>query len=91
MIAVRVRDPHEQTLPDVGLITVEDNETGEVLSIDTRRKKTRERFAELARRRGAEVEHVLRRANVETVALDTARPYVPVLLQLFSNREKRLR
>jgi uncharacterized protein (DUF58 family) len=91
VIAFHVRDPHEQALPNVGLITVEDNETGEVLSIDTGRKKIRERFASLARTRAAEVKLVLRRANVETVVLDTSKPYVPVLLELFSNREKRPR
>jgi uncharacterized protein (DUF58 family) len=91
VIALHVRDPHEQTLPDVGLITVEDNETGEVVSIDTGRRKVRERFEKRAAARAGEIRDALRRANVETVAIDTAKPYVPVLLALFNNREKRLR
>jgi uncharacterized protein (DUF58 family) len=91
VIALHVRDPHEAKLPDVGLITVEDNETGEVVSIDTGRRKVRERFEALAAARATEVKDSLRRANVETVVIDTARPYVPVLLELFNNREKRLR
>ena len=91
VIALHVRDPHERALPNVGLITVEDYETGQVLSIDTSRKKIRDRFATLARDRAAEIKLVLRRANVETVLLDTSKPYVPVLLELFSNREKRPR
>jgi uncharacterized protein (DUF58 family) len=91
VIALHVRDPHEAKLPDVGLITVEDNETGEVVSIDTGRRKVRERFEALAAARATEVKDTLRRANVETVVIDTARPYVPVLLELFNNREKRLR
>jgi uncharacterized protein (DUF58 family) len=91
VIALHVRDPHEAKLPDVGLITVEDNETGEVVSIDTGRRKVRERFEALAAARATEVKDTLRRANVETVVIGTARPYVPVLLELFNNREKRLR
>jgi hypothetical protein len=91
VIALHVRDPHEAKLPDVGLITVEDNETGEVVSIDTGRRKVRERFEALAAARATEVKDTLRRPNDETVVIGTERPYVPVLLELFNNREKRLR
>jgi uncharacterized protein (DUF58 family) len=91
VIALQVRDPHESTLPDVGLITVEDNETGEVISIDTGRRKVRDRFEQIAHARAAEVERTLRLANIETVVIDSAAPYVPVLLALFGNREKRFR
>ncbi|HEX4418131.1 MAG TPA: DUF58 domain-containing protein [Kofleriaceae bacterium] len=91
VIALHVRDPHERELPDVGLVTVEDAETGEVVSIDTGRKQVRARFAELARTRSAEITRMLRRDNVEICEIDTAAPYVPTLLALFSGRERRAR
>jgi uncharacterized protein (DUF58 family) len=91
VIALHVRDPHERTLPDVGLVTIEDAETGEVLSIDTSRKNIRDKFTKLAQVRAAETKLVLRRANVETVEIDTAKSYVPVLLDFFAGRERRQR
>jgi uncharacterized protein (DUF58 family) len=91
IVALHVRDPHERELPDVGLVTVEDAETGEVVSIDTGRAKTRARFAELASDRTAEITTLLRRDNVEICEIDTAAGYVPTLLALFAGRERRAR
>ncbi|MBA3462859.1 MAG: DUF58 domain-containing protein [Deltaproteobacteria bacterium] len=91
VLALHVRDPHECALPDVGLLTVEDNETGEVISIDTGRRKVRERFAKISAARAAETKLALRAANIETVEIDTSKPYITVLLQLFARRGRRLR
>lgn len=91
VVAVQIRDPHERVLPNVGLIAVEDAESGEVVLIDSGRRQVRERFAALAAARVAEVRRVLRRANVETVEIDTSRPYVPDLLRFFVGRERRVR
>jgi len=91
VVAVQIRDPHERALPDVGLIAVEDAETGEVVRLDSARRKVRERFARLAEERAAEVRQLLRRANIETVEIDTSRSYVPTLLEFFVGRERRRR
>ncbi|HEY1814717.1 MAG TPA: DUF58 domain-containing protein [Kofleriaceae bacterium] len=90
VVAMQIRDPHERALPDVGLIAVEDAETGEVVQLDTSRRKVRARFAVLAETRAKEVRQLLRRSNVETVEIDTARSYVPTLLGFFAGRERRL-
>jgi uncharacterized protein (DUF58 family) len=89
VVALRIRDPHERELPNVGLVAVEDAETGEVIQLETRRKKVRERFAQVAAAHAREVETVLRRASVDTVDIDTSRSYVPVLLELFGRRDRR--
>jgi uncharacterized protein (DUF58 family) len=89
VVALRIRDPHERELPNVGLVAVEDAETGEVVQLDTRRKSVRERFARAADAQAREVEKLLRRANVDTVDIDTSRSYVPVLLDLFGRRDRR--
>jgi uncharacterized protein (DUF58 family) len=89
VVALRIRDPHERVLPNVGLVAVEDAETGEVVQLDTRRKKVRERFAQAAAANAREIETVLRRASVDTVDIDTSRSYVPVLLELFGRRDRR--
>jgi uncharacterized protein (DUF58 family) len=91
VVALQVRDPHERALPNVGLVTVEDAETGEVVCIDTGRKRVRDRFAQLARARADETARVLRRSNVETVEIDTNAAYVSTLLAFFAGRERRPR
>jgi uncharacterized protein (DUF58 family) len=90
VVAFEVRDPRERTLPDLGLVTLEDAESGEVVTLDTGRRGVRERFAALATRRDADMRRGLRRLRVETLALDTTRPYLPELLAFFRSRERRV-
>lgn len=89
VVTFHVRDPHERELPDVGLVTVQDAETGEVVAIDTSRQRVRTRFAERARERTTEITTLLRRDNVEVCEIDTAASYVPTLMDLFAGRERR--
>ena len=89
VVAFEVRDPRERSLPDLGLVTVEDAETGDVVTLDTGRRRVRERFALLAAKRDTEMRRALRRVRVETLPLDTARPYLPELLKFFDSRERR--
>jgi uncharacterized protein (DUF58 family) len=89
LVALEIRDPHERALPNLGLVTLEDAETGQVVLVDTGRRRTRERFAALAAAREAEARQALRRLGVEVLALDTARPYEPALLAFFQARERR--
>jgi len=91
VIALQLRDPHERALPNVGLVAVEDAETGEVVAIDTARRSVRERFAEVARERATEVRTLLRRAGLDVIELDTARPYIPALHAFFAARSRRPR
>jgi uncharacterized protein (DUF58 family) len=88
-IALRIRDPHERELPNVGVIAIEDAETGDVIQLDTRRKRVRNEFARVAADRAREVDKLLARANVDTIEIDTRRSYVPSLLELFARRDRR--
>ena len=90
VVGLELRDPREQTLPDLGLVSLEDAETGEVIALDTGRRRVRERFAELARKRDAEMRQALRRLRVEVLSLDSSRPYLPALLAFFESRERRV-
>jgi uncharacterized protein (DUF58 family) len=90
LVAMHVFDPREMTLPDVGLLTLEDVETGELVEIDTGNKKTRERYAQLAAARRAETARTLRKDGVDCLDLDTGVPYLPTLLGFFRTRERRL-
>lgn len=88
-IALRIRDPHERELPNVGVIAIEDAETGDVIQLDTRRKRVRNEFARIAAERTRELDKLLARANVDSIEIDTRRSYVPALLELFARRDRR--
>jgi uncharacterized protein (DUF58 family) len=90
LVAMQLRDPRERTLPNVGLLTLEDAETGELVELDTGKAKVRERYAALAEARRLEIARTLRREGVDCLEIDTVRPYLPPLLTFFKNRERRL-
>lgn len=90
LVAVHLRDPREMTLPNVGLLTLEDAETGELVELDTGKAKVRARYAALAEARRLDVARTLRREGVDCLDVDTARPYLPPLLAFFKSRERRL-
>lgn len=91
LIAISISDRHERELPDLGLLTVEDAETGEQYEINTANAETRRTFAALNEDRFNEFLHTARSSGVETLQLATGKPYVPTLLNFFSTRGKRRR
>lgn len=89
LVALHLFDAREMSLPNVGLLTLEDAETGELVELDTGKRRARERFAELSEARRLETGRALRREGVDCLELDTAKPYLPPLLGFFRNRERR--
>jgi uncharacterized protein (DUF58 family) len=71
VLAVRLFDPREVELPDIGTIFLEDAETGEQLFLDTRDRGFRKRFAEAARKRREDLGAVCARAGVDLLSLST--------------------
>ncbi|MBA3272307.1 MAG: DUF58 domain-containing protein [Chthoniobacterales bacterium] len=89
-IAVHVQDEREKVLPNVGIITLEDAETGEQIEINTGDKSTRAHFAQLAEAQAADLTRTLHRNNIDTITLQTGRDYLPALRSFFKQRERRL-
>jgi uncharacterized protein (DUF58 family) len=71
VVAVEIVDPREAELPDVGHLTVVDPETGAMLQVNTSRRRVRERFGDLERRRREAVASELRRLRVHHTTLST--------------------
>jgi uncharacterized protein (DUF58 family) len=71
VIAVEIRDPREQELPNVGHLSLVDPETGQRLRVDTRSRRLRERFAAAAADERAGLERRLRSAGVDHIVLST--------------------
>lgn len=91
ILAVRLYDPRETELPDIGPLIMEDSETGEQLYVDTRDKKFRERFSEKARRREHDLNVAFHRAGVDVAALSTEKDLVTEILRLAASRKQRMR
>ena len=91
VICLHLHDPRESDLPDAGLVTIEDAETGELLELDSARSGVREKFARINAARLAELDRALIRTGVDTVRLKTTEPYAPVLQRFFELRRGRRR
>ena len=81
IIAVRLHDPLERELPDLGLVVVQDAETGEQLFVDTNDKRFRKRFAAAAERRETELRATFRQAGVDAIELSTDDDLVETVLR----------
>lgn len=91
LVAITVADPREQTLPDVGFVTLQDAETGDVVEVDTRHPQVRKLFQQEAAARTERLATDLCRAGVDQLAVDTAEPYATSLRRFFESRERRFR
>ena len=89
VVAVRLYDPLEHALPDLGLVVVQDAESGEQLVVDTHDRRFRERFVRLAERREAELRAALARAGVDALELATDGDLVDALLRFADLRKRR--
>src|SRR5881409_1760818 len=89
-IALRIEDERERVLPNIGIITLEDAETGEQIEINTADRTTRTRFSDLVNEHETDLSRTLRRNNIDAIALQTGRDYLPALRSFFKQRERRL-
>jgi uncharacterized protein (DUF58 family) len=89
LIAVRIEDPRESTLPELGLLAMEDAETGELIELDTLDPQVRSRFARAAEERCARLRRTLRSEAVDSLELTTGQPYVMPLKRFFETRARR--
>jgi uncharacterized protein (DUF58 family) len=89
LLAVRLRDPLEAELPDLGPVVMQDAETGEQLLVDTGDRRFRERFAAAGRDRDAEIAAAFHRAGVEAVTLSTDDDLVRAIVRMAMRRRRR--
>jgi uncharacterized protein (DUF58 family) len=89
-IAVHINDERETNFPNIGIITLEDAETGEQIEINTADRTTRARFADSVDREQTELSRTLRRNRIDTITLRTGDNYLPALRTFFKQRERRL-
>jgi len=90
VLVIRLYDPREKELPDVGMVLLEDAETGEQLFVDTHDKKFRKKFAESARKREMELNTAFKRAGVDVLSLSTDDDLVRQIVR-FAKRRQQMR
>jgi uncharacterized protein (DUF58 family) len=88
VIAVRLWDPAEIDLPDVGVMVMEDAETGEQLYVDTRDKKFRRNFQAAMQQREDNLKQSFKRAGVDVLSLSTGDDMVRSIVRFAKQREK---
>jgi uncharacterized protein (DUF58 family) len=91
VLPIRLWDPREVELPDVGLVLVEDAETGEQLYIDTRDKNFRRRFYQAAQDRQGELTRTFKRVGVDMLSLSTEEDLVQAIVRFAELRKRTLR
>jgi len=89
LISIALTDPREMELAPVGLITLEDAETGEMVEIDTSSQTTRQRYATYADERQREFSSRMRKKGLDWIQAHTDKPYLPALRNLFARRASR--
>src|SRR5262245_22740333 len=90
VLAIRLFDPREKALPDVGMVIMEDAETGEQMFVDTNDKKFRQRFAAAALKREQDLEAAFKHAGVDVMPLSTEDDLVRQIVR-FAKRRQQIR
>jgi len=88
MVCLRIYDPREGEMPDVGLLKVRDAETGEHLWVDTGSVSMRNTFRESYRKKQEDLDDMMTRAGVDRVSLAAHEDYVKPLMRLFKKRAR---
>lgn len=91
VVAIEIRDPREQELPDVGELRLVDPETGKQLRVDTRSRQLRERFAAAAAEDRSTLARQLAASAVDHVVLSTSGDWLRTLARFVSSRRRRRR
>ena len=89
IVAVRLYDPLEMELPDLGLFVIQDAETGEQVFVDSHDRGFRKRFAAAAERREKELRGAFRQAGVDALELCTDDDLVDSILRFADLRKRR--
>jgi uncharacterized protein (DUF58 family) len=89
VLCIRLTDPRERELPDIGVVVMEDSETGEQLYIDTHDRKFRERFHQAADKRENDLNATFKRVGIDLLPLSTEDDLVKSIVRFATMRKQR--
>jgi len=88
VLAIRLWDPREVQLPDVGMVVMQDAETAEQLYVDTHDRKFRQRFYDAAQRRESALKDAFKHAGVDMLSLSTEEDMVRAIVRFAKQRQQ---
>ena len=86
LVGIRVFDPREAELPDVGIAELQDAETGRKVWVDTSSAAVRDHYARAWRQRSEAIDSLLKHNRIDTATISTDEDYVVELINLFKQR-----
>jgi uncharacterized protein (DUF58 family) len=89
IVGLRIIDERETNIPKVGIIPMKDNESGEILWVDSSNQQVQREYQLRARRRDAKIRDVLAKSGVDCAHVNTRESYVRPLINLFKQRERK--
>ncbi len=89
LVAMTVVDPREVRMPNVGLLELEDVESGEIITVDTGSPKIRRQYEQLGRERASRLKELFASMGVDQIKISTGEDYVRDLVRFFLARERR--
>ncbi|MEI8218609.1 MAG: VWA domain-containing protein, partial [Elusimicrobiota bacterium] len=89
LIAVTIADDREKNLPDIGLVELEDAESGQKMTVDTSSAPFIKEYTRRTEENAQRLKTLFTRAHVDSIAVTTGKPYIVPLIQFFRTREKR--
>ncbi len=90
VVAIHLKDRREEVLPDIGLMEVQDPETGEKFLVNTADKKLRQEFEAAAAERNEKLSKLLKQLRIDRIVIPVEGSYVEPLIKFFKIRERRL-
>ena len=89
LIVIRISDPCEYSLPNVGIVTLEDAETGALIEVDTGRSYVRSQFEAQNRKQLDAFQNTLKKLGVDGIYVENGEPYIAKIREFFLKRERR--
>lgn len=91
IIAIQLTDPREKEIPNVGLIELEDSETGETMLLDANSQKIKKEYRAYIQARAEKLNRLFQSAKIDKIEIDTAASYVDPIMKFFRYRERRMK
>jgi uncharacterized protein (DUF58 family) len=89
LIVVRLSDPREYSLPNLGILTLEDAETGQLIELDTGNSRVRAAYEGQNTKQLEDFKQTLKRLGIDGIYVDNGQPYITKIREFFLTREKR--
>jgi len=89
VVALRIYDRREMEMPGIGIIPIQDNESGQVKWVDSSNKDLRKNYKMRALKHEHDLKEIFAKSGVDAASIDAGRSFVRPLINLFKMREKR--